>query len=145
VNKAEHYKRLNKMFCANPINQAYSTELKLSEGTAEVELVIKPEYFHAAGSLHGAIYFKVLDEAASFSAYTLEPEFFMVTSSFTTYITKPVIGGILRGVGKVLSSTRSQCLAEAVLYNSEGLEVARGTGIFVKTKLPFSSALGYSK
>ena len=145
MNLEKHYERLNDMYRAAPINQGYDTKLTLSEGKAAVELSIEPSYFHSAHSLHGAIFFKVLDEAASFSAYTLETEFFMVTSSFTTYITRPINDGVLKSVGRVISSTKSQCLAEAVAFNSQGNEVARGSGMFVRSKIPFTLALGYEK
>ena len=35
------------------------------------------------------------------------------------------------------------CMAEAVLVNGEGEELARGGGAFVKTEIPLSADMGY--
>ena len=47
---------------------------------------------HTAGSLHGSAYFKLLDDSAFFAAQALEcgrseDAMFLLTTSFTTYIT----------------------------------------------------------
>lgn len=143
MNQAEHFRSLVSMYDAAPINKLFLPSLVLSEGVAEITLAVKECFLQSAGSLHGSVFFKILDEAASFAAYSIEPEFFMVTSSFVTYITRPVSKGILRGVGKVVNKTGSQCLAEAVVYDGDNVEVARGNGIFVRSKLPFVKAMGY--
>ena len=144
MNQDEHFRKLINMYHSAPINQDYDSELILSEGEAEVDLLIKPNYLQSGRSLHGAIFFKVLDEAAAFATLTMEPEFLMVTSSFTTYLTRPVSEGNIRAVGRVLNKTKTQCLAEAIAYNSEGKEVARGSGIFFRSRLPINEAVGYS-
>ena len=51
---------------------------------------VKEEYCHTAGGLHGSGYFKLLDDAAFFAAQSLNPTHFVVTTSFTSYITKVV-------------------------------------------------------
>lgn len=85
----------------------------------------------------------MLDDAAFFAANSLETETFVLTSSFTTYLTKPLVSGNIRAEGKVVNCTRSQFIAESVLYNDNNEEVARGNGIFVRGKLPLEQATGY--
>ena len=67
----------------------------------------------------------LLDDSAFFAANSLEKEFFVLTSSYTTYLLKPVIDGELTAVGKVVSTSRSQWIVESVVCY-HGSEVARG-------------------
>jgi uncharacterized protein (TIGR00369 family) len=89
------------------------------------------------------VYFKVLDDSAFFAANSLEQEVFVLTSSFTTYITRPVSSGKMRAVGKVVNKNRSQWVVESVVYDSEDREIARGNGIFVRSKVQLKDAAGY--
>lgn len=139
----EHLERLLNMYKAAPCYEMFRSKMKLSKGVAEIELEIKREYLQSAGYLTGPVFFKLLDESAGFAAYTLEPDFFLVTSSFTTYITKPVTGGVLKSVGKVVNANKNQYLCESTVYNDAGSEVARGSGIFAKSTMRFTEAMGY--
>ena len=85
----------------------------------------------------------MLDDAAFFAANSLEPEVFVLTSSFTTYMTRPVVSGALRSEGRVVHRTRSQFLAESVLFDEEGREVGRGNGVFVRGRTSLTDARGY--
>jgi hypothetical protein len=38
---------------------------------------------------------------------------------------------------------RRQFIAEAVLHDSAGNEIARGSGVFVRSKFPLSEDIGY--
>jgi hypothetical protein len=46
-------------------------------------------------------------------------------------------------VGKVLSGGGSSFLAESVLYNDQEVEIARGSGMFVKSKVRLDPEMGY--
>ena len=115
----------------------------MSEGQSEIEMELKESYFHAAGAVHGSVYFKMLDDAAFFAANSLEREVFVLTTSFTIYLTRPVSSGTMRAIGKVVNSTKSQFLAESIGYNSEGKEIARGSGVIVMGKFKLAEAFGY--
>ncbi len=140
-----HFRALERMYAAAPINAIYRPVLTVSEGQAVVEMEVRPEFHHAAGALHGSVYFKMLDDAAFFAANSLEPRYFVLTASFTVFFLRPVAEGRLRAVGRVVSQTRSQFIAEAVLYDAEGNEVGRGIGSFVRSKVPLTRARGYGE
>lgn len=144
MEKSNHYESLVSMYAAAPINEIYSPLLTVSEGKAEIEIDIGKKFHHAAGGVHGSVYFKMLDDAAFFAANSLESEFFVLTTSFTTYITRPVSSGKMRAVGKVVNQNKSQFIAESVVYDSENREIGRGNGIFVRGKLPLVEAAGYA-
>ncbi|MGB1158477.1 MAG: PaaI family thioesterase [Porticoccaceae bacterium] len=138
-----HIESLVSMHDAANINKFYNPKLRLSEGTAEIEVDVVEKFFHAGGAVHGSVYFKMLDDAAWYAANSLEHEFFLVTTSFTTYITRPVSSGVVRAVGRVLNRNKSQFISEAVIYDDKGSELGRGNGIFVKSKIPLVNADGY--
>jgi uncharacterized protein (TIGR00369 family) len=139
----EHYQRLQNMYGAAPVNAFYQPVMRVSDGEAEIEIQVEERFFHAAGAVHGSVYFKLLDDAAFFAANSLEPEVFVLTTAFTTYLTRPVSAGKLKAVGKVVNRNKSQFIAEAVLYGEDGKEVGRGNGVFVRSKIRLGDALGY--
>jgi uncharacterized protein (TIGR00369 family) len=131
------------MYQAAPINKIYPPEMTVTAGEAVIEIELSSDFFHSAGAVHGSVYFKVLDDSAFFAANSLEQEVFVLTSSFTTYITRPVSSGKMRAVGKVVNKNRSQWVVESVVYDSEDREIARGNGIFVRSKVQLKDAAGY--
>jgi uncharacterized protein (TIGR00369 family) len=143
MSKDPHFVALQKMYLAAPINDFYHPSIEVSEAEATIEIEVSPKLFHAANAVHGSVYFKMLDDAAFFAANSLEREVFVLTTSFTTYLTRPVSSGRLRSVGRVVNRNRSQFIAESVVYDANGAEVGRGTGIFVRSKIPLSEAQGY--
>ncbi len=138
-----HYNSLISMYAHAPINEIYKPTMTLSEGFAEIEIELSEKYHHSGGSVHGSVYFKLLDDAAFFAANTLESEVFVLTTSFTTYITCPVSSGKMKAVGKVVNRNNTQFIAESVVYDSKGREIGRGNGIFVRSKFPLVKAKEY--
>lgn len=139
----KHYSALEAMYKSAPINKIFPPEIAIFEGEAEISIEVKPEYFHAAGAMHGSVYFKLLDDSAFFAASSLEDEVFVLTTAFTTYLTRPVSKGRVKAVGKVVNFNRSQFIAESILYDDEGREIARGNGIFVRSQNKLSDIPEY--
>jgi len=143
MNKDKHFVALENMYLAAPINTIYKPSINVSEGQSEIEIELNEGFFHAAGAVHGSVYFKMLDDSAFFAVNSLERDVFVLTTSFTIYLTRPVSFGSMRAVGNVVNITKSQFIAESVAYNSEGKEIARGSGVFVRGKYKLTDALGY--
>ena len=140
----EHYKRLEQMYLVAPVNRLYKPTIDISEGEAAVEISLSEAYHHSAGGVHGSVYFKMLDDAAFFAANSLEPTVFVLTTSFTTYLTRPVATGKMRSVGRVVNQNKSQFIVEAVVWDGDGNELGRGNGVMVRGKLPLTAATGYT-
>ncbi|WDE14057.1 PaaI family thioesterase [Thalassomonas haliotis] len=138
-----HYRRLESMYQAAPINEFYRPQMQVSEGEASITIEVDEKHHHSGGGVHGSVYFKMLDDAAFFAANSLEDKVFVLTTSFTTYLTRPVAFGKLIAKGKVVNSNKSQFIAEAVVYDEKDNEIGRGNGIFVRGKLPLTDARGY--
>jgi len=140
-----HFSSLENMYQSAPTNDYYAPRIHINEHECVIEIDVQEKFFHAAGATHGSVYFKLLDDAAFFAANALETEYFVLTTSFTTYITRPVSSGIMRAVGKVVNKNKSQFIAEAVVYDSENREIARGNGIFVRSKMALNEVPGYGE
>ena len=142
--KHEHYRKLEQMYLAAPINGFYSPSIWISHGEATIEIPVKPEFFHAANAVHGSVYFKLLDDAAFFAVNSLIEDYFALTVSFTTYLLRPVSDGTLKAAGKVVWSGGRSYIAEAVVMDEDGREIARGSGNFVASKIKLTADMGYS-
>jgi len=140
----EHYRRLERMYLAAPINEFFKPEIRIGRGTAEITVQVDDRrFFHAADAIHGSVYFKCLDDAAFFAASSLVEDCFVLTSSFNLYLHAPLSVGTIRSVGNVIRGGGSSFLAESVLYNDKNEEIARGSGIFVKSKIGLAPEMGY--
>lgn len=142
--KDSHFKALENMYLAAPINEFYHPRIRISDAEASIEIEVNEKLFHSAEAVHGSVYFKMLDDAAFFAANSLEKEYFVLTISFTTYLTRPISSGIIRSEGRVVNRNKSQFIVEAIAYNSEDKEIGRGNGIFVCGKLPLKDARGFN-
>ncbi len=140
----EHYRKLERMYAGAPLNAWYRPQLTVADGRAELRMRVRPEFFHAAGAVHGSVYFKALDDAAFFAAASVVEDVFVLTSSFNLHLTRPVSAGELLAVGEVVHSSRRLLLAEAVLTDAQGRQLARGSGSFLRSTIPLSPEVGYA-
>ena len=131
------------MYLATPINEFFKPSIQIGRGTAEIRVKVDSRFFHGARATHGAVYFKSLDDAAFFAVNSLVEDRFVLTSNFNLYMLSPVSAGVIRSVGKVVSGGGSSFLAEAVLYNDHDEEIARGSGMFIRSKIPLDPEMGY--
>lgn len=125
------------------INDFFRPEIEIADGSAIVRIVVREDFFHAAGAVHGSVYFKALDDAAFFAAHSLVEDVFLLTASFNTYLTRPVTEGVLVASGDVVHRSRNLFVAEAVLEN-EGSVVGRGSGTFMRGRTPLAPEMGYA-
>jgi uncharacterized protein (TIGR00369 family) len=140
----EHYRKLENMMHSAPIVNLVGARVSIEEGRAEIVLPVKQELFHAAGALHGSMYFLALDNAAFFAVNSLVEDVFVLTTVFNTYLIRPVSSGTIKAVGTVVSESKTQYIAESVLYDAEGREIARGSGVFVKSRIALRKEIGYA-
>ena len=140
---AEHYRKLEHMYLTAPINTFYSPEIRISHGAAEITTSVKPDFFHAADAVHGSVYFKLLDDAAFFAVNSLIGDHFVLTASFTTYLLRPISEGTMKATGRVVYAGARSFIAESLVVDGEGKEIARGSGNFVISKIKLTADMGY--
>jgi len=139
-----HFAALERMYRAAPINRIYEPTISVEQGRSEIAIEVSERLFHAAGAVHGSVYFKMLDDAAFFAANSLEPDMFLLTTSFTTYLIRPVSSGVIRSVGRVVAQTKRQFIAESIAYDGSENEIGRGSGVFVRGRMRLIEARGYT-
>jgi len=139
-----HFETLVAMYNSAPINHWFRPQLRIPEaGRAEIEMEVREDFFHAARAIHGAVYFKALDDATFFAVQSLVTDFFVVTSSFQLYFLRPVSEGLLHARGHVVNRSKRLYIAEGVLLDGRGKEVARGSGTFMPSSTQLGPELGY--
>lgn len=139
----EHFRKLERMYLSAPCNEYYSPTMLISEGIAEILIPVNEKFFHSGGATHGSVYFKALDDAAFFAASSLVQGCQLLTVNFTVYMTAPISSGIMTATGRVVQNAGKLLIAEAFLVNSEGTEIGRGSGVFVKGRARLAEAAGY--
>jgi uncharacterized protein (TIGR00369 family) len=140
-----HYRALENLYDSAPINALFASHLDIiGEGRARITFEVTRSSYHAAGAAHGTIYFKMLDDAAFYAANTLVTDRFLLTTSFNLHFTKPVRAGNVTAEGRWVSGRRRVFVAESRLVDAEGEEIGRGTGTFMRSRIPLSSLPGYT-
>lgn len=140
-----HYRALERLYASAPVNAKFASQLEITgEGRSRLTFEIREDDYHAAGAAHGTVYFKMLDDAAFYAANTLATDRFLLTTSFNLHFTKPVKVGTVIAEGRWVSGKRRVFVAESRLLDAEGDEIGRGTGTFMRSRIPLSGLPGYA-
>lgn len=140
----EHFRKLERMYHDAPCNEAVDPTLTVTdEGEAEVRIEVDESTHHAAGGVHGSYYFKVLDDATFFAANSLVSDVLVLTTDFHLQLTRPVSSGELVASAEVVNDHPRQLIADGVLTDEAGDQLARGTGTFAKSDVELDSSVGY--
>ncbi|MEJ6595636.1 PaaI family thioesterase [Parasphingorhabdus sp.] len=142
----EHFRALERLYAEAPINRLFNSRLEIAEaGMARIFFTVDDRYYHAAGAVHGTAYFKMLDDAAFYAANSLVSDRFILTTAFNLLFTKPLKSGQVTAEGRWVSGKRRVFVADSRLIDSDGDEIARGTGTFMRSHIPLASLPGYKK
>tara|TARA_Y100000996_G_scaffold337979_1_gene274756 strand:- start:3103 stop:3540 length:438 start_codon:yes stop_codon:yes gene_type:complete len=139
----KHFQNIIKGYSKAPINQIFKPKMNLSLGKCEIEMNVLKKFHHSANSLHGSVYFKMLDDAAWGASNTYVEDVFLFTYNFNIYLTKPVTSGLISAKGTVKDQIDGKIKAESILYDSEKKEIARGSGTFMRSKYLLKDAEGF--
>ena len=137
-----HGAALERMYVNGPINRFFRPLIHVTEGAAEIRMTVRRDMHHAAHAAHGAVYFKMLDDAAFFAVQSLVADVFVLTVSFQLYLLAPVVEGEMTSTGKVVHQSKRLFLAESVVHVGEKV-VARGNGSFMRSATKLDEKVGY--
>ncbi|MEP6867356.1 MAG: PaaI family thioesterase [Novosphingobium sp.] len=141
---ALHWRALERLYTHAPINRLFESNIEITgEGVARIHFRVDESVYHAAGAAHGTIYFKMLDDAAFYAANTMVTDRFLLTTSFNMHFIRPVRSGMITAEGRWTSGRRRVLVAESRLIDHDGEEIARGTGTFMRSRIPLSGLAGY--
>jgi uncharacterized protein (TIGR00369 family) len=143
LNQENHYTKLSNLYKNHPLNEFYKAKITISDKNAIVTLPLRAEFHHAADAVHGSVYWKLLDDSAFFAVNSIVEDVFVLTAFFTIYLTKPISTGTLIAKGKLVNSTRSQYIGESILFTDKDEEIARGNGVYIRSKIQLTPEMGY--
>lgn len=139
-----HFRALESLYASAPINRMFASRLEIvEEGIARISFDVDEQLHHAAGAAHGTSYFKMLDDAAFYAANSKVTDRFLLTTAFNLLFTRPIVAGPVIAEGRWISGQRRVFVADARLIGPDGEEAARGTGTFMRSRIPLSSLKGY--
>lgn len=139
-----HFRALERLYASAPINRLFPSRLEIpAAGQSVIEFSVEESHYHAAGAVHGTAYFKMLDDAAFYAANSLVNDRFLLTTAFNLLFTRPLKAGKVRAIGRWISGRRRVYVAEASLIDSEGEEIGRGTGTFMRSQHSLAALPGY--
>ena len=141
----DHYRALEQLFFKAQINSFFPGTISVGEKEATLTLEVEEKYFHTLGSLHGAVYFKLLDDATAYAALSLSDIHPYVTASFTIDYFAPVTAGMITATGRVVRQEGKKVYVEGILTDDQNVEVAKGTGLFLPAKMTFADIPYYKK
>ena len=131
------------MYAFAPTNSYYKPTMRVDEGYAEVIIPVRQDFFHAADAVHGAVYFKALDDAAFFAVNSLVNDVFVLTVAFNIYLTRPVSQGEMKAIGQVIHRSQRLFIAQSKLTDSDSREIAWGSGTYMRSAIQLTPKLGY--
>lgn len=121
MSNQEHFTRLQNMYLSGLINRELydSVQIEVTSEKAEISMQVESKYFHAGNSLHGSVYFKMLDDAAYFAVNSIVQDLFVYTTSFNIQILRPVKVGKIKAVGELKFKSKNLFIADAILYDEK--------------------------
>ncbi|HEY4799308.1 MAG TPA: PaaI family thioesterase [Bacteroidia bacterium] len=140
-----HFRKLERMYLSAPINRQFYTgiTIAITKEHAELSLPIEEKFFHAANAIHGSIYFKMLDDSAFFAVNSIVEDLFVLTVSYNTQLLRPVSIGRITAIGELKFKSSNLFIADSTLYNANGKIIGKGSGSFMKSKMPLTEQIGY--
>ena len=113
----------------------YTIDLSAQDGSAELQLELRPDHLNRNGTLHGGIHAMMLDAAAGFAASrhlsggepVITP---VVTVTLTTSFLSPIGGGSARAVGRVSGGGYKIVYADAQIFDADGRLCSKASGVF---------------
>jgi uncharacterized protein (TIGR00369 family) len=135
-----HFHLLEKLFAKARINtKLYPTaKIDVSKGACIIHLDITNSYHHGMEAVHGSVYFKMLDDAAYFAANSVVEDCYLLTTNFNIHMLRPIASGKIKASGSLRMKSRHLWIADAVLHDQNGKEIAYGTGHFSKSNTPIT-------
>jgi acyl-coenzyme A thioesterase PaaI-like protein len=97
---AAHFRALEQLYAEAPINRLFRSSLDIVEaGFARIRFEVDPALFHAAGAVHGTLYFKMMDDAAFYACNSMVSDRFLLTTAFNLNFTRPLKSGPVTAEG----------------------------------------------
>jgi hypothetical protein len=131
-----HFQRLEQYYLSASQNSLNTPGIKISENKVEIIYSVSKQICHPDGSLQSEICSKLLHDAATLVINSKVPDVFVLTEHFNFYLSNKLASGQLIARARFLNKSGDQYLAEAIIVDSNRTEIARGSGVFIKSNIP---------
>jgi len=140
-----HYRKLENLFHSALVQKLYpGINISIKQAICTITYPVNTAHFHGGNALHGAVYFKLMDDAAYFAVSSIELSTFVVTAAFEIKLLKPITKGTISAIGKLDYAKGKVYTATAELFDEKGAILATGKGTFIKTSQTLDSLTGYA-
>ncbi|MDD5204381.1 MAG: PaaI family thioesterase [Desulfobacterales bacterium] len=111
-----------------PYFELISMEIRsLALGRSRLEVKVQKKHLQPFGIVHGGVYSSVMDAAAFWAVYPLlEEGLGLTTVEIKLNFLSPAAEGYLVAKGRNIKIGKTLCLAEASIFNREGVFLAHG-------------------
>lgn len=125
----EHIRSVIDLINQGPYFRLLSMEVrKLGQGYCKVEVNLENKHLNPFGGIHGGVYSSLIDTAAYWAVYCdVEEDAGLISLDIKVDNLAPIKEGRLVVEGKRIKAGRSICIAEAVIWDSQGKYLAYGT------------------
>jgi acyl-coenzyme A thioesterase PaaI-like protein len=131
------------MYLVAPCNAHWDPGVRISEGEAEILIPIQERFLRTPGAVHESVQFTAMSDSAALAVNSISGRTLVVVASFSLQLPGPSAVGELIAKGRFLGMSADRYLAESVLTDPEGNEIARGNGAFVDSSIVLSPEIGY--
>ncbi len=138
-----HCENLERMYLAAACRAHGDAGIHVSEGEAEIVLPVGERDHATGGAVHRAVYFGAMEDAAALAANSMINSVLLRNSSFDVSFSEANATGELIARGRFVGLSKDEYLAEAALFDPEGNEIARGSGVYVGSGTPLTPDIGY--
>jgi hypothetical protein len=139
----EHFTKLENMYLSDSLNNLYEPGIKLSEGSADIIIPMKKKFGDPSGAVKSTVCHKAMADSAGYAVNATVPNVLVKAVAFSIYMTEAVPKGMLIARGRFVGVSGNHFMAESLLTDSEGVEIARGNGTFVPGEIELSAKIGY--
>lgn len=125
----EHLEAIKNLINESPYFKLLGIEVRdLGVGYSLVEVDLENRHLNPFGGIHGGVYSSLIDTAAYWAVYCeVDENVGLISLDLKVDNLSPINEGRLIVEGKRIKIGRSVCLAEALITNGEGKQLAHGT------------------
>ena len=112
----------------------------IERGSAELEILVRPEMTNPYGNIHGGMMALVIDEAMGWGVASLgSPHHFTSMSLNVDFLYAIASGDILVAKSKVIREGKRIINVDCFVYKQDGRLLARATSNLISTNMNFAS------
>jgi len=138
-----HLKKLEKSYLSGFSSSLYAPGINIGENEVEIVIPVSKDNCQPDGMVLSSVCTQLLQDSAMLVVNTKVPDVFVLTEHFNFYLSNKLASGQLIARARFLNKSGDQYLAEAIIVDSDRTEIARGSGVFIKSNMHLSADSNY--